>query len=342
MDLYNYIHEIIESPFDIEKGNKIGTSLKNKDIFGYVFGSGSKKISLIAGNHADEPIGPLLLKKLVSYLSTLHKDHELLIHYRWCIIPHTNPDGEYRNKSWYTYNDTETDLAKYLLYAIRELPGEDIEFGFPVQGKIKALRPENNAVYNFWKKEKTPFNLHVSLHGMRASYGPWFLIDHNWIDRTQMLRNKCVFRTKKMGYQLFDIDRKGEKGFHRISEGFCTRPDSQEMRKHFMRLDDFMTAQKFHASSMESIRSLGGDCLTLVTEMPLFIFPKENREMNWPDPYIQKWSKQFESWKSKLISGELTSGQCKEEALKIGVIAMPWRDQMYLQWQLIVAGLESI
>ncbi len=342
MHLYDHIFSILEATLTTDRGIKIGKSTEGRTITGFIFGSGAKKISLIAGNHADEPIGPLLLKKLVSYLSVLDKNHELLINYRWYIVPHTNPDGEHRNRKWYTYKDTETNLPKYLQHVIRELPGKDLEFGFPIQGKIESLRPENSAIYNFWKKEGTSFDLHVSLHGMRATYGPWFLIDKDWIDRTKKLRTKCAARTKALGYDLFDLDRRGEKGFQRIEEGFCTRPDSQEMRKHFMALDDSDTAQKFHASSMESIRSLGGDCLTLVTEMPLFLFPKKEREMNWPDPYLQKWSEQFAIWKLKLASGELTSTQCIQEAIKMGVVAMPWKDQMRLQWQLVVAGLETL
>ncbi|KZS39416.1 peptidase [Aquimarina aggregata] len=342
MKLYNYIHSILDTPIFEPKGQKIGTSFEGRDLFGFTFGTGHKKISLIAGNHADEPVGPLLLKKLTNYLSRLETHHTLLKTYTWHIIPHTNPDGEQRNLKWYSYEDNTTDLARYLKHVTRELPGKDIEFGFPIEGQIGSLRSENEAIYNFWKTANTPFNLHVSLHGMRSTYGPWFLIDENWINRTKNLRQTCTMRTKKMGYHLFDLNRYGEKGFKRIDEGFSTRPDSNEMRKHFLTLGDSNTAKKFHASSMESIRSLGGDCLTLVTEMPLFIFPKEERTLNWPDLYLQKWSDHFSKLKLKLSSNELTANECNELAKDIGMIAMPWRDQMCLQWQLIVAGLESI
>ncbi|KAA1245197.1 M14 family zinc carboxypeptidase [Aquimarina sp. RZ0] len=342
MSFYNYIHDILESSFDLEEGNKIGESIGGRDISGYRIGHGPKKISLIAGNHADEPVGPLLLKKLVSYLRKIEESHPLLKRYTWYIVPHTNPDGEQHNKKWYSYRDTKTDLAKYLTHVQRELPGEDIEFGFPIDGSIESLRPENTVVYDFWKTANSSFDLHGSLHGMRATYGPWFLIDKNWIDRTLHLREKCTLQTQKLGYHLYDLDRNGEKGFKRIAEGFCTRPDSQEMRKHFRQLGDINTAKQFHASSMESIRSLGGDCLTLVTEMPLFIFPKEARKLSWPDPYLQKWSEQFAQWKLKLSLQQITAEECNQEAIEMGVISMPWRDQMCLQWQLIVAGLESL
>lgn len=43
------------------------------------------------------------------------------------------------------------------------------------------------------------------------------------------------------------------------------------MRAHFKALGDRETAEKFHDSSMEFVRSLGGDPLCLVTELPLFV-----------------------------------------------------------------------
>lgn len=342
MNLYLLIDQILQQPHTTVKGHEIGKSIEERSIQGFVFGKGETKISLIAGNHADEPIGPLLLKKLVNYLFTLDEHHELLLTYTFYIVPHTNPDGEARNLKWYTYNDTQTDLANYLQFSVRESPGEDLEFGYPIENQVEALRPESLAVFEFWQKAKTPFDLHVSLHGMAKSTGAWYLIDEAWKNRTDQLQQKCTTRTKALGYQLFDLDRKGEKGFYRITEGFCTRPDSQAMRHHFMCLGEFDTANKFYPSSMESIRSLGGDCLTLVSEMPLFIIPNQKRELVWPDPYLTDWNNQFTIWKSLVLSEKINASNLNHEMEKQGVKAMPWEDQMRLQWQLIVAGMETV
>ncbi len=342
MNLYNHIEKILECPIHTHKGIVIGHSLLGKELTAYKYGAGTKHISLIAGNHADEPVGPLLLKKLVTYLASLPHTNPLLQNYSWYIVPHGNPDGEAINKAWYSYLDQQTDLTTYLMHVQRELPGKDVEFGFPIAKTIQSLRPENEAIYNFWKTANTPFELHVSLHGMQATYGPWFLIDENWIDRTETLRKKCKQQTTSLGYELYDLDRKSEKGFQRIEEGFCTRPDSKAMRKHFLALNDTETAKKFHASSMESIRSLGGDCLTLVSEMPLFLYPKQERQLQWPDPFLQKWSQQFQQWKLLLKNDNYTKEQCNAEAKKLGVQSMLWNDQMKLQWQMITAGIETI
>lgn len=342
MELYPLIDKILKhTPIEID-GYVIGKSVEGRSIQGFTFGNGTKNISLIAGNHADEPVGPLLLKKLVSYLFSLPKKHYLLETYSWYIVPHTNPDGESRNKKWYTYDDTETDLANYLTHVTRELPGEDLEFGYPIEDEIEALRPENTAVYKFWKTANIPFHLHVSLHGMAKTYGPWFLIDNDWKSRTPKLQEQCYNRSTSLGYNVFDLDRKGEKGFYRIAEGFCTRPDSKGMREHFLKLNDVEMANKFHPSSMESIRSLGGDCLTLVSEMPLFLFPKKERDLIWPDPYLQQWSNLFSLWKIQLKEGVLSSKLLALEMKRLDIRPMPWEDQLRLQWQLIISGIETI
>ncbi len=342
MELYNFIDEILACSYRLRGGELLGYSVGQRPIKGFRFGKGSKRISLIAGNHADEPIGPLLLMKLVNYLQAQTDTHPLLKNYSWWIVPHGNPDGEAINKSWYTYKDDVSDLAKYLKHVVRELPGKDVEFGYPIEGQIKSLRPENEAVYNFWKRANVSFDLHVSLHGMKSSYGAWYLIDESWIDRSEDLRELCVKKTHELGYHLYDLDRFGEKGFKRIAEGFCTRPDSKNMRNHFLNLNDHETAKLFHASSMESIRSLSDDCLTLVSEMPLFLIPKKERELVWPDPYLQNWNKQFLKWKTELLSGTISEAELNNQAKELGVTPMSWKDQMKLQWNFICAGLQVV
>ncbi|NIR44032.1 MAG: hypothetical protein GWN99_13410, partial [Gemmatimonadetes bacterium] len=51
--------------------------------------------------------------------------------YEWWIVPHINPDGAERNRAWQHEDADAYDLGAYLSYAVRELPGDDIEFGFP-------------------------------------------------------------------------------------------------------------------------------------------------------------------------------------------------------------------
>lgn len=345
MPFYQDINKIVaQSIYKMPGGEVIGYSREQRAIYAYKFGSGLQNISLIAGNHADEPTGPDLLRKLVVYLAALPPTHPMLQAYSWYIVPHVNPDNERVNARWFEEGLPKGyfNLAKYLSYAHRELPGSDIEYGYPIAGKIGALRPENEAVYNFWQQAKAPFGLHASLHGMAYSYGAWFLIEKTWQNRTQHLQQTCIAKTKALGYLLHDVDRKGEKGFYRIAAGFTTRPDSEGMRQHFLGLNNPEMAAKFHPSSMESIRSLGGNCLTLVSEMPLFILPKLSNDISWPNQPLLEWYSILAKWKTLLKSKTSSEKQVNEWAKNKGIHPMPIKHQQILQWTFICAGLEEI
>ena len=322
-------------------GVEIGSSRAGHPIFGYKFGTGATAISLIGGCHSDEPVGPKFLRHFISFLHDLQNDDPLLSDYEWWIIPHANPDGELLNKMW--YNDTALDysLISYLKHAFREQPGDDIEFGFPRSHTDLAARPENRAIYKWWKSSSKPFKLHASLHGMGFGAGPWFLLDRSWIFRTVELRDKCSSLTKQLGYVLHDIERNGEKGFFRIEKGFCTRPDSRYMIQHFNNLGDAETADKFRPSSMETIKSLYSDSLTIVSEMPLFITPGVGDILGPPDPKAAFWKGKIEEWKKKLVSRGADI-LVEQEAEQLGLYKMDVFDQMQLLWRFITAGIFHI
>lgn len=271
---------------------RIGSSRQGRALFAYSCGSGPRGISLIAGCHADEPVGPLMLRYLVAFLETLPVDHPLKRDYFWAIVMHANPDGAEINRPWYDGVEDLYDPATYLKYVVREKPGDDIEFGFPRGVDDLQARPENRAIQNWWASLKRPFHLHMSLHGMGKAAGPWYLIDRAWIDRSLNLQKQCAALTAEMGYDLHDDkSRQGQKGFNRIAQGFCTRPDSVAMAKHFNDLDEPEMAAKFRPSSMEAIRAISAVCdvdtLTLVSEMPLFITNAEKR-LPTPMPIVDQ------------------------------------------------------
>jgi hypothetical protein len=321
-------------------GAIIGRSAEGREIRAVKIGVGPQRVSLLAGCHADEPVGPRLLRRLSHYLTSLPADDPLLTDYQWWIVPHINPDGAARNRRWQPPNATVYDLVGYLLHSVRELPGDDIEFGFPLDPDDTEARPENRAVYDWWRKANGPFNLHVSLHGMAFAAGPWFLIEAAWNDRVAPLKRRCLRRVAELGYEPHDVERHGEKGFFRLGRGFCTRPDSRYMREHFLALGDEETAEKFRPSSMETIRALGGDPLTLVSEMPLFITAGVGVNLGPPDPVAEEWKQRIAAWREALQGGA-PAGEVLEVAAANGLRPMPARDQMRLQWTLIVSGLES-
>jgi hypothetical protein len=215
----------------------------------------------------------------------------------------------------------------------RELPGDDMEFGFPRDPEDGEARPENRAVAAFLT-EGAPFHLHASFHGMGFATGPWFLIEEAWIDRTAALRDSMRNQVRAMGYQPFDVDRGGEKGFRRIDEGFTTRPDSRSMVRWFEERDDPQMAAKFRPSSMEYVRSLGGDPFTMVSEMPLFLRPLEEEESGRPD------DPRFRAFLDR-IAGKPPE-EVRAEMEKRGVRGMPIRDQMRLQLAFLNTALAAV
>jgi Zinc carboxypeptidase len=298
----------------------VGSSREGRDVLACRLGRGDLRVSLIGGCHADEPVGPAMLRRLAAYLAALPPDAPALAAATWWIVPHVNPDGEVRNASWTEITlpavdhrgraDRVFDLARYLRHAVRERPGDDLEFGFPRGAGDADARPEARAVAGFLTAGR-PFHLHGSFHGMGIAAGPWFLIEPSWVDRTAGLRRALRARVRAMGYRVFDIDRKGEKGFHRIDGGFSTRPDSRAMSAHFTALGDAATAALFRPSSMEFVRELGGDPFTLVSEMPLFL----------------------------RSTAEAATGLPADDERR-GIRGMPVRDQMRLQLAFINEGLE--
>ncbi len=330
--------EISQEPTTLRKLHPIGMSRDGRPIHGYMFGSGSVFISLIAGCHADEPVGPELLAQLINYLSSLSENHPLLRDYYWSIIPHANPDGQEINNQWWEKRSEGAELISYLQKSKRELPGEDIEFGFPRNDSCSGARVENKVMYEWWHSQKCSFDLHASLHGMAFAAGPWYLIDEAWRNTISFIKEECTRTVRQKGYTVHDIERNGEKGFYRLGKGFCTRPDSENMRAFFLEKGDTKTADKFYPSSMEVMRRISDDCLTLVSEMPLFITPGVGKTLGPPDPIGVTWKERIAHWRATIDSPK----NILEEAALHGLSAMPINDQKFFQWHLIASSIEQI
>ena len=321
-------------------GTVLGASREGRPVVGYRFGTGPEAVSLLGGCHADEPVGPRFLRRLVAYLAGLATGDRLLARYQWWIIPHLNPDGERRNAAWQDPDAGEYDLGRYLMGAVRERPGDDIEFGFPSDIADPGARSENRAAYDWWRTCDRPFVLHASMHGTRFTAGPWFLIDRAWEGRCETLKGACRARVEELGYVLHDVERRGEKGFFRFERGFTSRPDSKLMAAHFEARGDPETASRFRPSSMETLRSFGADTLTLVPEMPLFLLPGVGETLGPPDPVAERWNERLNEWRLELSRGAAPRSITRAATAE-GLLAMPVRDQMDLQWTFINAGLQQ-
>jgi hypothetical protein len=181
--------------------------------------------------------------------------------------------------------------------------------------------------------------LHMSLHGMAFSEGGMLLIERHWAgQRTQALRDNFASAIQEAGLLLHDHNRKGEKGFFYIEPGFTTTPEGAAMRAHFHSLGDENMASLFHDSSMEFVRSLGGDPLCLVTELPLFLVERHlPHEPGFPATYLA-FKEILPEYKLLLQQGEAIDLLIEP----FSVQAFDLRTAMSLQLRSIQFGLEAL
>jgi hypothetical protein len=315
---------------DIATFEQIGASEEGRPIDAVVMGAGPQRVSLIAGAHSDEPVGPETLRtQIIAGLQQRDAIADLLARFKFIIVPHINPDAEARNRKWITKWPRVED---YLLHAFREPPGRDLEFGFP------QMRVENGHVADFLQSH-APFVLHASLHGMGFAEGAMLLIERHWIDRTKKVREQFKRAASDAGLRLHDHDRKGDKGFHYIEAGFWTTPEGAAMRAFFESRGDATTARQFHDSSMEFVRKLGGDPLCLVTELPLFIINKEipNRQPGVPQAYFD-FAEKILFLRFELLAGRSIDSILEEYAVQ----SFSLQQAVAMQLRVIEFGLEAI
>jgi len=313
---------------DVAAFHELGTSEEGRPIDGIVLGTGPQAVSLIAGNHADEPVGPETLRTLVlQLLDRRDAFRDVLDAVRLVIVPHTNPDGEARNRPWM---EAWPDPVAYLRHRVREEPGRDLEFGFP------DMRVENESVSGFLRAHG-PFALHASLHGMAAAEGAQLLINRPWTFRTDALQDGFRAAAAEEGLRMHDHNRKGEKGFFWIAPGFTTTPRGDAMRTFFRAQGDAEMAARFHDSSMECVMGLGGDPLCLVTELPLFVVPNDDPTPGVPDRYLQLREVLPE------VQRRLTKGEPVGDLLApFDLRPLPIDAAMRLQLRAIELGLEAV
>lgn len=307
---------------------EIGRSEEGRPLDAVVMGRGPRTVLLLAGAHADEPVGPETLRWMICEgLQRLDLLQPLLEQFRWIVLPHINPDGEARNRTW---TERWPSLEAYLTGSVRELPGRDLEFGYP------DLRAENRAIATFLEAY-APFDLYVNLHSMGFAEGGLLLIERHWSFRTAALQQAFANAVQAVGLDLHDHNRQGEKGFFYLGPGFMTTPEGEAMRTFFEAQGDLRTAASFRESSMEFVRHLGGDPLCLVTELPLFVVRHRPSPPGVPVAYLE-FREQLPA-----LRMQAEKGQSLEEARRLfGLRALPLPVAMRLQLQLIGFALETI
>lgn len=309
---------------DIEV-TQFGASREGRPLFGYTLGRGPSTVSITAGCHADEPVGPMTAQAL-PWLIRKHAP-KLLDLYTFRVAPQMNPDGAEQNREWFCETP---DFQSYLRHAVRELPGDDVEFGFSTE---EGARPEcRDAIPFLW--HASPVVAHFSLHGMAWAEGAWYLLNESWVDRAAPLMDSLVEVTHESDLHFHEIDRQGAKGFRRIRKGFATTPSSVAMKKFFHDQQDEETANKFLPSSMEMAMETGDDPLCMVSELPLFLLEVSP---SLEEPVLLRFRDALETARATGRREDLTT---LTEEFRLHNLAI--ETQLRLQFSMIVRGLQHV
>ena len=114
------------------------------------------------------------------------------------------------------------------------------------------------------------------------------------------------------------------------------------MRRYFLDRGAPETAALFRPSSMEHVRSLGGDTLTFVSEMPLFLLPPPGTPYGFPAPATGSEGRvAFHRWVADLLAGR-SAAEAARAAARHGIRPMPIRDQARLQLEYLNAVLVAV
>jgi hypothetical protein len=326
---------------DLATFHVLGASREGRTIYGVTLGMGPQTVTLVAGAHADEPVGPETLRLLIleslanrDWLADGEGFADLFERFTFRIIPQVNPDGEARNQAWIT---RWPDVQAYLRHRIREQPGDDIEFGYP------NLRPENHAASRFLF-DYSPLALHISLHGMGFAEGALLLVERHAVASASGVMAGWRDAVAGAGLRLHDHDRGGDKGFRYYGPGFWSTPEGRAMQAHFRQRGDEATARLFHLSSMELARLAGYDAardrrpLCLVTELPLFVIGRQyERQPGVPAAYLDLQAAGPEI-QARLAAGRDASDLLAPFALR----PLPLATAVRLQLRAIELGLEAV
>jgi hypothetical protein len=109
------------------------------------------------------------------------------------------------------------------------------------------------------------------------------------------------------------------------------------MRTFFRAQEDPAMAERFHDSSMEFVASLGGDPLSLVTELPLFLVRGDGGAGHQPTRYLELRERLPE------IKARLDRGEDVDALLApFDLMPVPLKNAMHLQFRALELGLRAV
>lgn len=264
---------------------EIGYSAGGEPLHAYTIGNGClPRLSVVAGAHPDEPIGPLAALGLAER----RRSSDILQQFRLCVVPLLDVDGCIAQRAWLAQERDSVDPLSYLQHRLRRLPGEDREFAWPGAPWGGTVLPECAAADEFLNSEG-PALAHLSLHGMAVAEGAWFLLDCLAM-RDSLLWRDLRSLAGRHGFALHESRRYGDKGFRRCGYGFCTTPSGPAMRSWALReqaaLKDGFGYGSMDAARARAARHAAPAPLCAVSEFPLLAVDRPG-DGRWRDALQQ-------------------------------------------------------
>lgn len=124
-DLFAQLHLLAQSHPDRVTLFPYGQSQAGEPLYALRVGNGPRRILAYAFPQPDEPLGGLVILRL---LERLLADEPLAGPATWTLLPCVDPDGARRNEPWFTQ---PLDLAAYARGHFRPTEGEQVEWSFP-------------------------------------------------------------------------------------------------------------------------------------------------------------------------------------------------------------------
>lgn len=245
----------------------IGDSREGRPICAFTMGDGPIGVTVKGNAHADEPAGVVTALLLIRLLNEVPAWQNLRDRFRFHIVPSSNPDGLHRNRDWVAH---PFEFRRYFLNVYRDLPKDDVEFGYTESSNASDLhvRPENVACARFFD-DAAPIGAHLSLHSIVFTGGAWFLVAaepdvaaHE--SSLSLISHAC----EEEGLPLHDEDRGGQKGFFRIRRGFHSTPTVEGMRAFFQHSGNRELVSDFRISSMQYVMKNCSARFAAVSELP--------------------------------------------------------------------------
>jgi len=158
-ELQQRIRQLADARPDVCQMSTTGRSRQGQDLPLLTVRGGAVNVGVVAGAHANEPVGGATVLALAERVLSQPELREAVT---WYLLPSSDPDGLLLTEPWFSSSWPPTMEAYHRGFyrpASQDLP----EWTFPVQDGVSALLPETQAMMKFI--DSVPMAALISLHG---------------------------------------------------------------------------------------------------------------------------------------------------------------------------------